>query len=579
MTTHAESPTPGAQKTLPGDRAAAPGGSGEESPRAGGSRGGLIRSTALVSAATTASRFLGLLREQLFAALLGAGLWADAFVVAFRIPNLLRDLFAEGALSAAFIPTFAKVDKEEGRAAAHVLANRLIGALIVVVGALTLLAMLFAEEIVFLLASGFFAVPGKAELTALLARIMMPFLLALSLAAVMMGMLNARRAFGTPALAPALFNLTAIAVGVGLKIAGAADRTAVIGWSIGTLAGGFAQLAAQLPALRGFGYRLRPAFGALWRDPNLRRIALLMAPATIGLAATEANIFINTQFASQQSGANAWLNYAFRIMYLPIGVFGVAVATVTTSALARRAAERDLAGMKESLGQALLLIGFLALPSMVGLVVLAEPLIRLIYQYGRFTPDDARHTAFALCGYALGLFAYSGVKVTAPAFYALARPRVPLCGSLVAVAANLTFNLILFGRLGYLGLAIGTSIGAWINFAILSVAFGRATRALSLPPGFFRELAKMAVCAALMGIAVFGALRLGDGFLARAAIDHGVFWARLARAVGGVAVGVGVYGLLSLLLRVEMLGSALAAIGRRLGRRSPPPGAPSATRD
>ena len=577
MTTRAKSPSAGAQPSA-SDSAAAPTAAGDRTPRAGRPGVGLIRSTALVSAATTASRFLGLLREQLFAALLGAGLWADAFVVAFRIPNLLRDLFAEGALSAAFVPTFAKVDKEQGRAAAHALANKLVGALLAIVGALTLLAMLFAEEIVFLLASGFFAVPGKAELTALLAQIMMPFLLALSLAAVMMGMLNARRAFGTPALAPALFNLTAIAVGVGLKVAGAADRTAVIGWSIGTLAGGFAQFAVQLPALRKVGYRFRPALGALWRDPDLRHIALLMAPATVGLAATEANIFINTQFASQQPGANAWLNYAFRIMYLPIGVFGVAVATVTASALARRAAESDLGGMKESLSQAILLIGFLALPSMVGLVVLAEPVIRLVYQYGRFTSLDAQHTALALCGYALGLFAYSGIKVTAPAFYALNRPRVPLFGSLSAVAVNLAFNLLLFARLGYLALAIGTSLGAWVNFAILTVAFSRHTRARRQSRGFFREMSKMTACAALMGLAVFGALRLGDGLLAQAAIDSGLFWVKLVRAVGGVAVGVLTYGLLSLVLRVEMLSSALAAIGRRLRRGLYLPTAPTAAR-
>ena len=563
MTTRAESPSapPGSAAAAPSTNASAT--AAPTSPKGGG----LIRSTAIVSAATTASRFLGLIREQLFAALLGAGLWADAFVVAFRIPNLLRDLFAEGALSAAFVPTFARVEKDEGPAAAHALANRLVGALLIVVGALTLLGMLFADELVFLLASGFSAVPGKAELTARLARIMMPFLLALSLAAVMMGMLNARRSFATPALAPALFNLTAIAVGVGLKLAGASDQGAVIGWSIGTLAGGFAQLCAQLPALRRFGYRLRPSFRALWRDPNLRHIAMLMAPATLGLAATEANIFINTQFASQQPGANAWLNYAFRLMYLPIGVFGVAVATVTASALARRAAERDLGGMKASLAEGLHLIGFLALPSMVGLVVLAEPVIRLVYQYGRFTPDDAARTALALSGYALGLFAYSSVKVTAPAFYALGRPRIPLFGSLAAVATNLALNHLLFARIGYLGLALGTSLGAWVNFAILATAFGRHTRALPLPRGFSCELVKMALAALVMGLAVFGALTLFDGALHRAGLDHGMLWVKLARALGGVAVGVLVYGLTALALRIEMLTRTLGALRRRLGRR------------
>ena len=559
--THPSGNTPPAQ-----DDAAEPPQGGSASA---GERRGLLRSTAIVSAATTASRLLGLIREQLFAALIGAGFWADAFVVAFRIPNLLRDLFAEGALSAAFVPTFAKAEKEKGQAFANGLANRLVGALLIVVGTLTLLGILFADQIVFLLASGFSDIPGKAELTASLARLMMPFLPAISLAAVMMGMLNARRSFGAPALAPALFNLTAIAAGAGLKLFGAADKTAVIGWSVGTLLGGAAQFAVQLFPLSRFGYRFRPVFRDLWRDSDLRHIAFLMAPAVLGLAATEANIFINTQFASRQDGANAWLNYAFRLMYLPIGVFGVAVATVTTTSLARKAAEKDLSGMKQSLAEGLKLIAFLALPSMAGLMVLAEPIIRLIYQYGRFTGTDTQQTALALQGYAIGLFAYSSVKVTAPAFYALDRPRIPLLGSVAAVATNLTFNLCFFHRIGYLGLAVGTALGSWVNFTILASAFARQTKgAGSLSQGFASEIFRTLCAALAMGAAVFGALSGCDLLLDARGLGRTLLWVRLLRALGGVGVGVAVYALLAYLLRLSMLREALGALRRRLGRRT-----------
>ncbi len=556
----------------PTDAADAERGISPDAPKANDSaaseRRGLLRSTAIVSAATTASRILGLIREQLFAALIGAGFYGDAFVVAFRIPNLLRDLFAEGALSAAFVPTFAKAEKAKGADFANGLANRLVGALLLIVGTLTLLGILFADQIVFLLASGFSDIPGKAELTASLARLMMPFLPAISLAAVMMGMLNARKSFGAPALAPALFNLTAIAAGAALKLFGAADKTAVIGWSVGTLLGGVAQFAVQLFPLSRFGYRFRPAFRNLWHDSDLRHIAFLMAPAVLGLAATEANIFINTQFASQQDGANAWLNFAFRLMYLPIGVFGVAVATVTTTSLARKAADKDLAGMKQSLADGLRLIAFLALPSMAGLMVLAEPIIRLIYQYGRFTADDTLHTALALQGYAVGLFAYSSVKVAAPAFYALDMPRIPLLGSVAAVVTNLIFNLCLFSRLGYLGLAVGTALGSWVNFAILSSVFARQTRgAGSLPAGFFFEILRTAGAALAMGAAVFGALKGCDHLLESWGFGSLVLWVRVLRALGGVAVGVASYALFAWVLRLSMLREVLSAIQRRLRRR------------
>jgi putative peptidoglycan lipid II flippase len=482
-----------------------------------------LRSTLLVSGLTLASRVLGLVREQLFAALLGAGFFADAFVVAFRIPNLLRDLFAEGALSAAFVPTFAAVEKDQGKQAAHDLANRVVGALLVIVGVLTILGVVFARPLVFALASGFAAQPGKIELTTYLAQLMMPFLLLLSLAAVMMGMLNARARFGRPALAPALFNVAAIGVGVGLKLGGATEQVAVVGWALGTLAGGVLQLGVQVPPLWRDGYRLVPRFVGIWRDPAVRRIAVLMLPATLGLAATQINIFINTQFASDEPGAVAWLNYAFRVMYLPIGIFGVAIATVTMSNLARRAAEHDIAGMRAGFHQGMRHVAFLTVPATVGLIVLAEPIIGLLFEHGRFNANDTHMTALALMGYGFGLYAYSGVKVAAPGFYSLNKSFVPVVASASAVATNLVLNfaahryLLSYG-IGYVGLAAGTSLGAWVNLVVLNLAFRNLTSQVPAPRGLFLQLFKVVLASLLMGAAVWAL----DQFLAGLGLGRGL---------------------------------------------------------
>ena len=532
--------------------------------------GGGLGSTLKVSALTLASRVLGLVREQLFAALLGAGFWADAFVVAFRIPNLLRDLFAEGALSAAFVPTFAQVEKEKGSQAAYGVANRVVGALTIIVGALTILGVVFARPLVWALASGFAAQPGKIELTAYLAQLMMPFLLLLSLAAVMMGMLNARGRFGMPALAPALFNLGAIGVGVGLKLAGAKEEVAVVGWALGTLLGGLLQFGVQLPQLWRDGYRLLPRFAGIWKDPAIRRIATLMVPATLGLAATQVNIFVNTQFASDEPGAVAWLNYAFRLMYLPIGIFGVAIATVTMSGLARRAAEKDIAGMRAGLNQGLRHVAFLTVPATVGLVVLAEPVIALLFEHGRFHVADTGKTSLALIGYAIALYAYSGVKVAAPGFYSLDKSFVPVLASASAVATNLALNFAVHRYLtpygiGYVGLAVGTSLGAWVNLIILTTAFRRLTRQVSAPQGLFVQLAKVVFASLVMGAIVWGALWAVDGFIAAHGFARGTA-IQLVRALGGVALGAGVYAAACRLLKVAEMDEVLAVIRRRRRR-------------
>jgi putative peptidoglycan lipid II flippase len=524
----------------------------------GATPGSLARAAGLVSALTFLSRILGLVREQVFAALLGAGLYADAFQAAFKVPNLLRDLFAEGALSAAFVPTYARSLAQGGRERAFAMACRLMTVLAVLLGVLVVAGFVFASPLVRLLAPGFESVPGKHETTVLLTRVMLPFLPLVSFAAVAMGMLNAHHRFGTPAFAPAVFNLVAIAWAAGLWWAGFAPAQVAMGWAVGTLAGGAAQFLIQVPPLVREGWRFR----ALWApgDPDLRAVARLMAPATVGLAAVQVNIFVNTLFASFEPGAVSWLQYAFRILYLPIGIFGVAVGTVVTTGLAHRAAAGDLDGMRQAVDRALRLLGFLTVPATAGLMTLATPIVRLLFERGLFGSRDTAQTAAALVLFSVGLVAYTSVKVLAPAFYALGRPRIPLLASAAAVATNLAFVLAGHGRLGFRVIALGTAAGSVVNVVVLLVAFERRVGSLRRD-GLPASLAKVAVASLGMAAATWPAARLLEELVGTRGLA-----AQAVTALGPIALGLAVYGALAWLLRVHELREVLGTVGSRLRR-------------
>jgi putative peptidoglycan lipid II flippase len=520
--------------------------------------GSLMKKAGLVSAFTMLSRVLGLVREQAFAALLGAGMHADAFQIAFRIPNLLRDLFAEGALSAAFVPTYARVLKEEGEERANQVASRLLSLLALVLGAIVLAGLVAAPYVVELLAPGYERVEGKFGLTVLLTRIMLPFLPLVSFAAVAMGILNARERFGVPALAPSMFNVVSIGWALLLWALGLPIEQVAVGWAMGTLLGGLAQFAVQLPALGKVGFRLRPAWGP--SDPALRQMGMLMVPATVGLAAVQLNIFISSNFASHEQGAVSWLNYAFRILYLPIGIFGVAVGTIAGSGLARRAAEKDTPGLQELLRHSLRLVGFLSLPATVGLMTLAVPIVRLLYERGRFGPGDTSATAAALVFYGTGLVAYTAVKVLAPAFYALGRPRVPLLASALAVATNIVFILLVHADFGFRAIALGTALGSIANCLVLIVSFQRSVGGLS-GHGMAGALARMAAASAVMAPVVLLAARFLEARLGTTGV-----WAQAAGTLLPVGAGVLAYGAASSLLRVGEMAEVVGAVRRRLGR-------------
>jgi putative peptidoglycan lipid II flippase len=426
--------------------------------------------------------------------------------------------------------------------------------LAVMLGGVVTLGLVFARPLVHAIAPGFEAVPGKTETTVALTRVMLPFLPLVSFAAVTMGMLNAQERFAMPALAPAMFNLVTIGWGLALWRAGFAPAQVAMGWALGTLLGGTAQLLIQVPPLWAEGWRPRPEWAP--SDPGLRAIAVLMAPATVGLAALQVNIFVGQVFASHEPSAVSWLQYAFRLLYLPIGVFGVAVGTIATTGLARRAAVGDMDGLRDTLSRSLSLVSFLAVPSTVGLVVLAVPIVRLLFERGRFHAADTEATAAAVALYAIGLVAYTGVKVLAPAFYALGTPRVPLLASACAVATNVVVILTLHGALGYRAVALGQAVGMLLSVVVLAGVFQRRVGGLLTAP-FLGRLARMMVAAAAMAPVIWAITRALEARVGTQGL--------VAQALTGlvpVAGGVVVYGAMARAMRLPEVEALVAAVRR-----------------
>ena len=475
------------------------GGPAAPKPQAEGGHPRLARSAGVFGLATITSRILGLAREQVMAYYFGAGDANDAFRVASRIPNLVRDLFAEGAMSAAFIPTFTRQLTLQGRERSWHLANSVINSLVLVTGAIVLLGIILAGPLVRLYAGDFADVPGKIELTIYLARIVFPFLTLVAVAAVLMGMLNSLGHFFVPALSPAMFNVAGILMSVGLipfaPFLGLQPITIV---AVATLVGGIGQLVIQWPPLVKEGFRYRPVLD--FRDEGLHRVLLLMGPGTLGMAATQINVFVNTVLATGQgTGAVSWLDFAFRLMYLPIGLFGVSIATAATPAISRMVAEKNFDRIRSTLANALGLMLLLNLPATVGLIVLARPIVAVIFEHGEFTSADTIATAAALQLYAIGLIGYSIVRIISPTFYALGRSRIPVMVSAGSVLVNVALNVTLVNTMGYRGLALGTSITAIVNAALQLYLLRREIQSLN-GSRIAASFARVVVASAIMGV-------------------------------------------------------------------------------
>jgi putative peptidoglycan lipid II flippase len=452
--------------------------------------GQIAKSAGVVSIAIMCSRVLGLVREQVMAALFGAGTTYDSFVVAFRIPNLLRDLFGEGALSAAFVAVFSDYDQNKGAAATWRLANNVLVCVGILLSVITLLGMYFAKPLVMLIAPDFAHVAGKVALTSYLTVIMFPFLIFVSLAAVVMGILNSKNRFFIPSLASSFFNLGSVIGGVVLAlIMPRFGQPAIVGMAVGTLLGGFLQFAGQLPTLFKTGFGFQPVCD--WHDPGLRRVFYLMIPAVIGLGATQINIFVNTNFAAScAEGSVSWLNYAFRLVQFPIGVFGVAVSIATMPIISRAAAIKDMQSLKETYVSALVMGSCLTIPATVGLYCLSAPIIHLLFEHGHFTSYDTLMTSQALSFYVLGLFGYASVKITVPVFYALNDTKYPVIGSFLAVGTNILLIILTIGTLQHRAIALSTACAMSGDFIFLSIILYRKLNGFSLPY-LSRNLAKI----------------------------------------------------------------------------------------
>jgi putative peptidoglycan lipid II flippase len=519
------------------------------------------KAAGIIGLAVMCSRLLGLAREQICAALFGGGGAMDAFTVAFRIPNLLRDLFAEGALSTAFVTTFSKTIARGGDAAAWRLANKVATLTTIVLSAICLLGIVFSPQLVATLAPGFDV--GKAALTVTLTRIMFPFILLVSLAALVMGMLNAKNVFGMPAMASSFFNVGSIVGGVllGAWLDPHFGPHALLGLAVGTLIGGALQLGVQLPRLRRLGYHFQADFA--WRDAGVNAILALMGPSVIAASTTQFNVLVNSMFASTLGdGPIFWLSIAFRLMQLPLGLFGVALGTVTLPLLSRLAVGGDMPTFRAELSRAMRLAFLLTVPSAVGLMMLAEPIISVLYQHGRFDAHQTAEAAGALRFYATGLCGYAALKVLVNAFYALDRRKTPMLVSFMAVALNLLFNWIFTFHLGWghRGLAFSTGCVATFNFLVLYGLMRHRLKRLETR----RMLAMLGKVA--MASAALAAICWASQHWLLAEWATQAFVSKLGSLLLTVVVGVLVFLGCGAALRIEELHTLIDTLQRRLRR-------------
>ena len=521
----------------------------------------VARSAGVTSIAVLASRITGLVREVALAHYFGATAAYDAYILGFRIPNLTRDLFAEGALSSAFVPTFVDALQKQSMEEAVHLANLVATAIIIVVGLLCVVGMIFAPQMVDLLAPGFRQLEGKHELAVRLTRIMCPFLLLVALAAQSMGILNACNQFALPALSSSLFNVGSLAVGLSLGLLAGPylGIPPIEGMAWGVLTGGFIQLGSQIPSLVRSGFVYRPAID--WSHPGLRQILRLMGPAILGSAAVQINVMVNTSFASEINGGMSWLGYAFRLMQLPLGLFGVAIGGATLPAISRSAARGDMDDFRRTLSRSLGLVFLLTIPSSVGLFVLGPSIIGALFERGEFNANDTHQTALALGWFAIGLAGYSALKVLVPAFYALKDARTPMFVSLGSIGINYAVVSTMTTQTGFglAGLALSTSAvaitGSLILLTLLKTRitgiYGRALLA---------SVGKIVVAAAVLFAAVSATTwAVGQQLPAgqpRYLVDLAV----------SIPVGLAVYYFACRLLKVEEMELAAEALERPLAR-------------
>lgn len=431
--------------------------------------GKIARNASVVAAATVASRILGFLRDMTIAFALGAGIWADAFFVAFRLPNLLRRLFAEGSLTMAFIPVFSRVRRERGDQEAFTLARSVLIWLVLILSAICIAAIIWAEPLTLLIAPGFGRDPEVLAGTVMLVRICFPYILFISAVALCMGVLNSLGHFWAPAIAPCILNLGLIIAGL-LAMAMGWDVALTLAW--GVCLAGLGQWVLQQPYLR--------RFGLSWRGPvvmmhsGVKRIGSLMLPTVFGAAVYQVNMLIGTLLASLlAAGSISYLYYADRLVQLPLGVFGVALSTAALPSLSQLAAGKDMEGFRQTLNTTLSMTLFVCLPSAAGLAGMSLPIIDAVFGRGAFGDEAVRATAWALVGYSVGLPAFACVRPLISAFYAMEDTRSPVLVAAVCLVVNVALSLVLMRSLSHVGLSLAAALSSWANVLLLGAILRR----------------------------------------------------------------------------------------------------------
>jgi len=502
----------------------------------------VTRAATEVSIATTISRILGFLRDVLLAKIFGASGLTDAFFVAYRVPNLLRELFAEGSVSAGFVPVFTEYLNRHGKEEARRLAGVVLAFLLSVLLVICLVGIILAPSIASLIAPGFIGDGDKFALTIRLIRIMFPFLLFISLAALCMGVLNSLRSFFIPALAPAFFNLaiitSALFLAPGLRIP-------ILAIGIGVTLGGVLQYGVQIMDLLRRDFNIMPVFS--FSHPGLKRIILLVLPVVTAIAATQVNVFISNIFATYlPEGSATYLYYGIRLVLLPIGIFGVAMSTAILPSMSEQASSGDMDALRETFSFSLRLVFFLSLPAMAGLISLSYPIVNLLFQRGEFTYEATQGTVYALNLYALGLWAFVGSKVVRTPFYCMQDTKTPLKIALLSVAINILCSVILLRPLRHGGLALALSVATSVNFIALLILLRKRLKRID-GRRILRSFIKISIASIIMGITGHGILK-GDIWK-----ESGMLIKKSFMLTGVIILCIGIYLLLMYLMKGEEL--------------------------
>lgn len=514
----------------------------------------VVKAAGLIGIATFSSRILGFVRDMVLARLFGATPAADAFFVAYRVPNLLRELFAEGSMSAAFIPVFTEYHTLKAKRDAWELASATFTTLLTIVTAVTLIGILAAPGIVWLLAPGFRDSVDKLALTTLLTQLMFPYLIFISLAALAMGILNSLRDFAAPAFSPVFFNIFTIACMLFLS---PWLSEPIIAVAIGIVVGGLAQFAMQLPGLK----RRGMLFGLCFNPghPGVKRIGLLMVPSLLGLSVTQINITVSTILASYFAGGPTYLFYGMRLIQFPLGIFGVALATAILPTLSAQAARGALDELRTTIGFGLRMIFFIILPAMAGLILLRYPIVHLVFEHGSFTKADTLATATALLCYAVGLWAFAGVRIIVSAFYSLQDTRTPAITAGIAVGANIGLSLWLMTILDAAGLALATALASMLNGSILVAVLHRRLGRVDWSAVVRSAGRVLAACVPMAGICVW---------VASAPLweETGQWIVKSVMLFGGIGFSVIAYVGMHVMLGSDELDVVMGLVKRKLGR-------------